>query len=287
MMKELTHARMAQPFVHAPLFRSFAKGEQQRLKLDVRYSVKDSCVNFHFWGPEPLGAMDLRVLQGLVAVVTSQRPRDGGVKQLLRDGRAGRARLALKHDALEQRTIAARFRLSALAQTIGYARPSGRMRALLEQSIKRICAITVYATRPGYRAAYHIAGFSQDTETDEFVVSLNPCITAAVLGKNEYLRVDLHEVRRLKSDATHLIHSRLHWINHGSSKLLTVDTLCGYAYGDAHASPGGVRQRRRTVKKSLEELKGIGWGCEETASGSGKYMITRPPAPSKPSKAAS
>ena len=109
--RTLTHAKMAQPFVHAPLFRSFEKGERKNLKLDLSYRVEtdDGTVStFRFWGPEPLGATDLRVLQGLVGVVTGQLV-SGGVKQLLRDGRAQRSRLELIDDAKEERSVAARF----------------------------------------------------------------------------------------------------------------------------------------------------------------------------------
>lgn len=61
---DLTHARHDPAHCLAPgLFRSLKRGERKRSKLDVTYTYgKDS---IRFWGPEPLGADDLRVLQGL------------------------------------------------------------------------------------------------------------------------------------------------------------------------------------------------------------------------------
>ena len=64
---ELTHARHDPIHCLAPgLFRSLQKGERKRAKLDVVYDFGDGR-RVEFSGPEPLGADDLRVLQGLVA----------------------------------------------------------------------------------------------------------------------------------------------------------------------------------------------------------------------------
>ena len=49
------------------LFRSLKRGERKRSKLDVVYDYGNN-KRIEFSGPEPLGANDLRILQGLVAL---------------------------------------------------------------------------------------------------------------------------------------------------------------------------------------------------------------------------
>lgn len=278
----LTHAKMAQPFVHAPLFRSLEKGQQKQLKLDITYTVKDAKVGtmstFRFWGPEPLGATDLRVLQGLVAVATGQSLVQGNTPERLGDDGSMRANLKLRGDALAHSVIAARFRLTAFAQTLGYVRPGRGTLSQLRDSIERLSAVTVVVRKPGFDGSYHIlSGYERDTASDEVVVGLNPSLTAAVLGENEFLRVDFNEVRTLRSDAARLIHSRLHWINQGSRRPVSIETLCQYVYADeSTASASTVRQRRRTVRLALKELAELGWGIEYTRPES--VFVQRPAA---------
>lgn len=270
---EPTHAKMAQPFLHSPLFRSLEKGQQKKLKLDVTYEV--GVASFRFWGPEPLGVTDLRVLQGLVAMTTSQLPIEGGVSRLLRDGRMQRKGLKMAGDALLQDTVAARFRLTTFAQAIGYVRPGQSTLARLREAIVRLSAVTVLSRQPCFSGSYHIlSGYFEDTNTGEVVVGLNPVLTAAVLGKNEFLRVDLSEVRRLKSDAARLIHSRLHWINQGAIRKVNMETLCGYIYANTPATPSGLANRKVAVRKAIAELRGLGWDATEYKTGS--FTIRRP-----------
>lgn len=232
--RSLTYARMAQPFVHAPLFRSFAKGEQARYKLDVtyQYTMRDgSRSTYRFWGPEPLGATDLLVLQGLVAVATGRLSMPGGVKQMLRDGRSQRAHLVLTEDAYTERTVAARFVLYGFALALGYSSPSGSTLERLRRSIERMSAVTVLAASPKFRGSFHLlSGYAEDSATGEVVVGLNPHLTGSVLERTGYLRVNFDEVQKLKADAARLIHSRLHWINQGDSRVVGVSTLSEYVY---------------------------------------------------------
>ena len=278
--RPLTHAKMAQPFVHAPLFRSFERGQQKKLKLDITYTVnsKDTgTTTFRFWGPEPLGATDLRVLQGLVAVATRQLLADGDAPGLLSDGLSQRSNLKIEGDALEHQVIAARFKLTTFARMLGYKQPGQATLTQLRNSIERLAAVTVIVEKPRFHASYHIlSGFERDTVNDEVVVGLNPALTAAVLGQNEFLRVDFEEVRKLKSDAARLIHSRLHWINQGDSRPVAMETLCGYVYSDAtKATVASVRQRHRTVRTALKELSALGWSVEQQPA-LGSLRIRRP-----------
>lgn len=272
-----THAKMSQTLVHASLFRSLKKGERKKQKLDVTYVSGDT--TFKFTCFEPLDGTDLAVLQGLVALATGtlHRPSSGGIKLLLRDGRSERPGLNLNGDALEQRTIAVRFNLSDLAQLVGYADVGGSQRRTLRESISRLSNVSVSAKHPGFDATYHLlGGYGLDTKTGEVLVGLNPSVTAAVLGKTGFLRIDIAEIRQLKSEAARLLHSRLHWINQGDSRVIGIDKLCGYVYADTPATAGTERKRKHDVRKALLELLPLKWGVNEVSPGA--YRICRPPA---------
>lgn len=281
-MRQLAaYARLPHHLIHAPLFRSLPKSGQQRMALDVRYSMGDSGTIFHFQGPEQLGVMDLRVLQGLAALASLQRHK-AGVKQVFRDGWTLRSDLQLKQDAAKDRIVAIRFQVSLLARTIGYARPSGRMIMLLQQSITRLCAIDVRVSGAERNASYRLAAFRHDEATGQFIVGLSPCLTAPLFEKHGYLRVSMDEVRKLSSDAAHLIHSRLHWINQGASKVVKLSTLCDYVYGNASAATDAIRQRHATTRNALEDLTNVGWNSHKAKADTGAgtasnlFLITRP-----------
>jgi len=116
-------------------------------------------------------------------------------------------------------------------------------------------------------------------EGREVVVGLNPIITRAVLRKNDFLRVDMSEVRALKSDAARLIHSRLHWINHGAQRVVRLETLCGYLYGDYMVSRSALANRKATVRKALRELQKIGWVVTEIRDET--FLVERPRLPGR------
>ena len=275
------YARLPHHLVHAPLFRSLPKSGRRRMALDVKYSMGDSGTIFHFQGPEQLGVIDLRVLQGLAALASLQRHK-AGVKQVFREGRVLRSDLQLKQDAAKDRIVAIRFHVSLLARTIGYARPSGRMITLLQQSITRLCAVDVHVNGIERNAGYRLAAFRHDEATGQFVVGLSPCLTAPLFEKHGYLRVSMDEVRNLSSDAAHLIHSRLHWINQGASKAVKLPTLCDYVYGNASAATDAIRQRHATTRKALEDMINAGWSWHkvkadaEAETTSNLIQITRP-----------
>ncbi|MDF4280622.1 replication protein C, IncQ-type, partial [Vibrio parahaemolyticus] len=84
----LSHVRHDPAHCLAPgLFRALKRGERKRGKLDVTYDYGDG-KRIEFSGPEPLGADDLRILQGLVAMagpnglVLGPEPKTEGGRQL-------------------------------------------------------------------------------------------------------------------------------------------------------------------------------------------------------------
>lgn len=78
---DLTHVRHDPAHCLAPgLFRSLKRGDRKRCKLDVTYTFGED-ESMRFVGFEPLGADDMRLLQGIVALggpngilLTPERP---------------------------------------------------------------------------------------------------------------------------------------------------------------------------------------------------------------------
>lgn len=142
---ELTHVRHDPAHCLAPgLFRSLKRGERKRLKLDVTYTHGDDSIRF--WGPEPLGVDDLRVLQGLVAmaavsgeggrgIVLSPEPKTGEGQQL-------RLWLDLKWDAIEKDSMVAKGSFRQLARELGYADDGGSQFKTIRESIERLWAVS-------------------------------------------------------------------------------------------------------------------------------------------------
>ncbi|MFO6132975.1 replication protein C, IncQ-type, partial [Pseudomonas aeruginosa] len=115
---DLTHARHDPMHCLVPgLFRSLKRGERKRLKLDVTYHYAEN-EQARFVGFEPLGADDMRLLQGLVAlggpkgIILTPEPTADLPKQL-------RLFLEPKFDAVGQDALVVRESMTSLLGEIG------------------------------------------------------------------------------------------------------------------------------------------------------------------------
>jgi hypothetical protein len=139
---DLTHARHDPAHCLAPgLFRSLKRGERKRGKLDVVYDYGDG-KRIEFSGPEPLGADDLRILQGLVAMagpgglVLSPEPQTEAGQQL-------RLFLEPKWEAVQQDAMVVKGSYRALAREIGYANPDDTKP--VRECIERLWKVSIIA----------------------------------------------------------------------------------------------------------------------------------------------
>jgi hypothetical protein len=240
---------------------------------------KDS---IRFWGPEPLGADDLRVLQGLVAmaatsgkdgrcIILSQEPKTDAGRQL-------RLLLELKWDALEKNALVAKGSFGQLAREIGYSDDGGSRFKAIRESIERLWAVSVIVERDGRRQGFRIlSDYASDEQECKIFVALNPRLAEAVMGERPHTRIDMAEVRALRTDPARLMHQRLcGWIDPGKSGRVDIDTLCGYIWPDQSSNPNTLKTRRQVARKALAELAPLGWTVHEYAAG--KWEIGRPPA---------
>lgn len=279
MQFKLTHARHDPAHCLAPgLFRSLKKGERKNAKLDVTYKHGEDSIRFR--GPDPLGADDLRVLQGLVAMAATSGEKGRGIMlhsepeseagQTLRDS------LKLKWGAKQGDAMVAKGSYRQLALELGYAdTDGGKCFRLIRESIERLWAVSVIVERSGRKKGFRIlADYESEEAGGKLFIALNPRLAEAIIGDRRHTRIDMREVRGLKTDPARLIHQRLcGWIDAGEERPAETDTIAAYVWPDA-CSKDAMKKRRQAVKKALSELAVVGWKVQEYAPG--KWTIGRP-----------
>ena len=271
---DLTHARHDPAHCLAPgLFRSLKRGERKRGKLDVIYDYGGG-KRVEFSGPEPLGVDDLRILQGLVAMagpfglVLSPEPQTEAGRQL-------RLFLEPKWEAVQQDAMVVKGSYRMLAREVGYANIDDTRP--VRDCIERLWKVSIITQNGRRRQGFRLMSeYDSDEQNGKLYVALNPLITRAVIG-GQHIRIDMAEVRSLKSDPARLVHQRLcGWIDPGKSGRVGLETLCGYVWPDEVVNVNAIKKRRQTARKALAELSVVGWKTSEYAEG--KWEIGRPKA---------
>ncbi|WES67070.1 replication protein C, IncQ-type [Superficieibacter sp. HKU1] len=272
---ELTHARHDPVHCLAPgLFRSLKKGSRNYSKLDVVYDYGNG-KRIEFSGPEPLGADDLRILQGLVAmagpygIVLSSDPQTKAGRQL-------RLFLEPKWEAIQQDAMVVRGSYGALAREVGYANKKDTKR--VRECIERLWKVSIIAQNGKKRQGFRLLSeYASDEQNGKLYVALNPLIARAIMGGPhvQHIRIDMTEVRKLKTDPARLIHQRLcGWIDPGKSRRVELGTLCSYVWPEVATNPNTIKKRGQTARKALAELASVGWKLDEYAKG--RWEIWRP-----------
>lgn len=271
---DLTHVRHDPLHCLAPgLFRALKRGERKHSKLDVVHEYGNGR-RVEFSGPEPLGADDLRILQGLVAMagpsglVLSPEPKTDGGQQL-------RMLLEPKWEAAEADAMVVKGSYRTLAKEIGAEVDSGGAFKHIQRCIERLWKVSIIAQSGRKRQGFRLlADYASDETDGRLYVALNPMIAQAVMGGGQHVRISMDEVRALSSETARLLHQRLcGWIDPGKSGKAGIDALCGYAWPDG-ASASAMRKRRQRARTALPELEALGWSITEYARG--KYDISRP-----------
>lgn len=268
-MVDLTHARHDRAHVLAPgLFRSLAPGDRKKLKLDITYDFGDR-EQIEFKGFEPLGVLEMRVLQGLVALA--------GPDGLILDDhdKAGPAGDQLMLDLFEPDPVirAAKLKPASLVVQDSFRRlareigmdEGGASVKKIRKAVERMFGVTIFVqSRNGKRLGMRLlAGYASDEGTGDLYVALNPRIAAAVMGDTPHARIDLAEVRQLESDPARLIHQHLcGWLDPGKAGEVGIDRLAGYVWPDPATNAATIRSRVMRVRKALREIEGLGWRVE-------------------------
>lgn len=246
----LSHVRHDPAHCLAPgLFRALKRGERKRSKLDVTYDYGDG-KRIEFSGPEPLGADDLRILQGLVAMagpnglVLGPEPKTEGGRQL-------RLFLEPKWEAVTADAMVVKGSYRALAKEIGAEVDSGGALKHIQDCIERLWKVSIIAQNGRKRQGFRLLSeYASDEADGRLYVALNPLIAQAVMGGGQHVRISMDEVRALDSETARLLHQRLcGWIDPGKTGKASIDTLCGYVW-PSEASGSTMRKRRQRVPVS-------------------------------------
>lgn len=272
MTYDLTHARHDPAHCLAPgLFRSLKRGDRKKLKLDVTFDYGTQ--KLRFWGPEPLDSQDMRLLQGIVAlsgpngVILSDEPSSDRGTQL-------RLMLDPKLDAARADALVVKGTLGGLMREIGYATDGAEARRDLKESLRRMASLTVFVSEGRREASFHLLSYVFDEADGSLFIALNPRVTEAVLGQRGFTRIEMAEVRALRTDPARLAHQRMcAVISPGKDGLVTAEKICEYIW-NTECSPAAARQRLVTARKVVAELSSIGWTVTEYAKD--KYSIRRP-----------
>ncbi len=254
------------------LFKSLSRGE--RARLDVYHETKDYRVRFV--GFEALGADDLRVLQTLVALASQRSNR-----MLLTNrpetpiGQELYKLLWIKGNHMDSIVLEQSIRriLNEMGEPV-----SGRRASLLKNSLLRMSNVTVAVEGRRHMATFHLLRFALDKESEGLYIVLNPLITNAVLGTgNGYVRIDMGEVRALKTDPARLIHQHLcGWLDLGKEGMVGIEQLLIYVWGRRAevTNRKTMHWRKQRIQEALQEIKALGWKVETT--GTEQWHIRRP-----------
>lgn len=273
MKKPLTHARHDRAHCLAPgLFKSFKRGERKKLKLDITYSYNEN-TSLRFMGFEPLGADDMRLLQGIIAVAGTA---PATVDLFDPKGDAGKQLTLLlepKKAAVMEKAGAIKTSLYRLMKEIGYKTDGGGKREEVLESFLRLSNVTVQVRSDQKEWIIHLLSYYQDEVTGQLVIAVNHRITKAIMGDGAYTHIDMREVRALHSDPGRILHQRLcATVDPGKQLTIGIDKLIGYVWPES-VTGSTLRTRRQTIREAIAELTATGgWLFQPTETG---YLISR------------
>ncbi len=261
---DLTHSRIDRYCCLADhLFISFKHGERRNRQLNAVYP-RSGRVEVQFEGKEPLGAFDLRLLlvllalAGLRGVELSVDP-DNGLERVIRN----------KFPSVC--SIVVEIQFAKLLREIGLTDGGGNVR-LMNESLERLSKVNV-TTFGVQRQQYPLLAVAVDPISRTTAIGLGPLLTLPIQQGANYSRIELHDVRALKSDPALLILVRLcGYIDAGKTHLVGLAKLMTYVWPD-EATGSALRRRRAKVLGALAELQSIGWTVQEYARH--KFRITR------------
>lgn len=241
--------------------------------------------------PEGLGADDLRILQGLIALAGANVLLLGPVLKSKTD-HSKQLRMALRAtgDAKDKNGLYVADTFYHLAKEIGYKDPgSGSTIRQIRDCIERLYGVSITATNSntgrseGFRL---LSTYESDITTKSITVGLNPRIAHAVIGGegSRYAPIDLSEICALTMDGARLIHQRLcAWINRGSTHEVSLETVCSYIWKTRSVNAATHRKHIERTKACLSDICALGWGIEYYKPG--HVRISRPAQVKKPALA--
>lgn len=248
----LKYAKVPAAFVQAiGLFRSLKPGERNQ-PLDVAAEAQD--LSFRFTGPCLLGVDDMRVMVALIAIACAQNRSSN----LNLDGTDGDRYKKIK--TLLSHSLEVRCTYDELAREIGYSIAGSGADITIRNVLSRLAATQVVVVPTGkcpriFEAGAIFEPLSSKDASSLVAVRLCPLLAFSVLGgPGTYMRLNLAEARKLKTDIARLVHFHLAWLPPKGFRSVGLEKLVSYVYANDSASIDTQRQRRRRVKAAITEF---------------------------------
>ena len=270
-----THGRHSRHCCLAPgLFRSLQRGER-KIPLDIVYEVNQT--SFHFKGPQKLGSEDLRVLQGVVALASMQQLPFSPLNPLSEHGRklANLIKAADNGNGDELLYCAAKTSVYRLAAEIGYSEDGGGQRRIIIAALDRMAQVTIFYDDELERYPMDFLGYHFMKNTGEILIAVNPQIARAIWHEDNFVHIDMNEIRCLKSAPARILHQRICAIvDPGKKRSFLIDTLVGYVWPEEAHSASTMRTRRATIRDVVAEIEMLeGWHVSQMRKN--KFVVAR------------
>lgn len=269
----------------AGLFQPILRGKRPK---NVIHVAQFTNLRLEFRCSSQLGAEDLRVLQGLLALASPlDEPEILTEDSLLTNSRHLREGLNLSKTMTNAESLVVRGSHYLLAQEIGLTTSGSKTFQNLRESIDRLSLVKVHVIQGVDTYWSNLLAYIPNEKY--LGVALNPRLTAAVLGvriaaNGSHTRIELAEVRAIKGDITRILHQYLcALINPGATRTLQANTMMSQIWS-REASVKAKQKQRNRLHKAIEDLRRLGWRYTRSAGkravvGKSHYLIyniTRP-----------
>jgi hypothetical protein len=245
------------------------------MPLDIMYEAKHS--SFHFKGPQRLGAEDLRVLQGAVALASMQQHSFDPRNPVSEHGRKLAKHITATNDGDDGELLycVAITTVYRLAAEMGYSEDGGDQRRIIIDALDRMAQVTIFDNDESERYPMDFLGYHLLKTTGEILIAVNPQIARAIWREDNFVHIDMNEIRCLKSGPARILHQRICAIvDPGKERPFLIETLAGYVWPEEAHSASTMRTRRSTIRESISEIATLeGWRA--SPMGKNKVMVGR------------
>lgn len=250
--------------------------------VGVRISMDWAGWSLTFLCAEQLGADDLAILLGIVALCTHDRERSAiaAARTTSDAGRAARELVAPTGCLVDHDIVTITTTFYAIEKTAGW-RP-GHHSAAIQRALRRLASVTLIVSRGSGRwieeGSTHLLGYA--IRGNRICVTLNYRLSAAILG-GQYAQLSLQEQRQLAgrgAEAARVLHLWLcAAIRPGQTRRLRLEALAAHAWPDPAPTPAARRLRLSRLRAVLARIAALpGWRVTRSG-GTDVVAITRPP----------
>ena len=272
---QLAFARADPAHIQAPgLFRSLNKRTGQR-STPMRLVYQRGDRELIFDSPQQMSATDACVLLALIGF--------GGLRGVTPDSCDVIELQAyfVSEFAAQRPLVVHDVSISAIAREIGLSSNAAGSKAAVFDAVLRLCDVRITERRQGGRAGSKVPLMTVSWQTTgrdrRLTVALNPWLASAVLSGGQCARIDMSQLRSVRSDIATLLLLRLSaLIDEGVTRAVRLETLLEYVHATDGTDMNRSTQRGRkcALMTGIAEIKGQGWQVRETSQG--LFAFTRP-----------